>query len=66
MQTGYINSPDSETGASEYKIEIEYDNGEVLEEQIINYSYSNVFEWIKDRHNGKNDRKVKSIKIDLI
>lgn len=65
MKKAYINLPDNKSAASTYQIEIEYDNGEILKDEIIQYSYANVFEVIKERHEGENDRKVKSIKIDF-
>jgi len=66
MKKAYINSPDSKTAASEYMVKIVYANGEVLEQNIVDYSYSRVFDWIKENHEGENDRKVKSIMIELI
>ncbi|GEM_PF-6287722 len=66
MKKAYINSLDSETSASEYRIKITYENGEVLEKQSINYSYSNIFDEIKESHEDERDRKVKSINIELI
>lgn len=66
MKKAYINLPDKQSAASTYQIEIEYENGQILKDEIIQYSYSSVFEVIKDRHEGENDRKVKSIKIDFM
>ncbi|AQR95544.1 hypothetical protein [Clostridium saccharoperbutylacetonicum] len=66
MKKAYINLPDNKSAASTYQIEIEYDNGEIKKDEIIQYSYSNVFEVIKERHEGEHDRKVKSIKIDFM
>lgn len=66
MKKAYINSPDKESAASDYQIEIKYDNGEVLKEIITTYSYSSVFDCIKERHENENDKKVQSIKIDFI
>ena len=66
MVKGYINKPDSECCACEYKVTIEYSNGQVVQEKNIQYSYSDMFEVIKEKHEGDNDRAVKSIKIELI
>lgn len=66
MKKAYINSPDARTAASDYMIKIEYSNGEVLEKEVTNYSYSRVFDLIKENHEGENDQKVKSIKIEFI
>ena len=66
MKKAYINSPDARTAASDYMIKIIYDNGEILEKQTTNYSYSNIFDEIKESHEGEHDRKVKSINIELI
>lgn len=66
MKKAYINSPDSQTAASDYMITIIYVDGEVFKKKITQYSYSNVFEVIKDMHEGENDKMVKSIKIEYI
>ncbi|WP_159428726.1 hypothetical protein [Tepidimicrobium xylanilyticum] len=47
-------------------ITIIYVDGEVFKKKITQYSYSNVFEVIKDMHEGENDKMVKSIKIEYI
>lgn len=66
MKKAYINSPDSETSASDYMIKITYANGQILEKPTSNYSYSNIFDEIKESHENERDRKVKSINIELI
>ncbi|RXI46075.1 hypothetical protein DP145_01675 [Clostridium tetani] len=66
MGKSYINLPEVRIPASSYLVKIEYNNGEVLEKEITNYSYSDVFNWIKENHEGKYNRKAKSIKITAI
>lgn len=66
MKKAYVNLSDSKLYASEYMVTIEYQDGEVFKKQITNYSYSNVFELIKENHEDEFDREVKSIKIDYI
>lgn len=66
MKKGFINAPDEECCAVTYSIRIEYEDGEVYEDIINQYSYSDVFEVIKDNHQDERDKSVKSIKIDLI
>lgn len=66
MKKAHINSLDSETSASDYMVKIIYADGEVREKRTANYSYSNVFDEIKESHEGENDRKVKSINIELV
>jgi len=66
MKKAYINSPDLETAASDYVIKIVYDDGEVLEKQVTGYSYSDIFDLIKENHEDERDRRVKSINIDFI
>jgi len=66
MKKAYINLSDSDLYASEYLIKIEYQDGEVFEKEVTNYSYSNIFELIKENHLDENDCQVKSIKVDLV
>lgn len=66
MKKALVNVSDSKLYASDYIIKIEYQDGEVFEDEITNYSYSNVFERIKEIHVDEYDRPVKSIRIDFI
>lgn len=66
MRKAYINSTDKESAASDYQIEIKYDDGKVSKESITAYSYSSIFDHIKENHENENDKKVQSIKIDFI
>jgi hypothetical protein len=66
MKKAYVNLPDSELYASQYMIKIEYQDGEVFEKEITNYSISNVFDLIKENHQDEYDRPINSIKIDVI
>lgn len=65
MKKGYINLPDTELCASIYEVTIEYANGDVLSETVTQYSYADVFDVIKENHEGGRDRKIKSIKVEL-
>jgi hypothetical protein len=66
MKKAYINLPDSDLHASQYIIKIEYQDGDVFEKEVTNYSYSDLFDLIKDNHEEDYDRSVKSIKIDFV
>lgn len=66
MKKGYINVPDKDLYLSTYNVIIEYKDGEIKEEEIAQYSYSDVFEVIKERHEDEKDKAVKSIKINLV
>lgn len=65
MKKGYVNLPDKELCASTYEVTIEYANGDVFGQIVTQYSYSDVFEVIKEKHEDEKDRKIKSIKIEL-
>lgn len=66
LKKAYINLPDSELGLSDYLVKIEYMNGDTFEKRISNYSYSNIFEKIKENHEGEHDSAVKKIVIEHI
>lgn len=66
MKKAYVNVPDKESAASDYLIKIEYQNGEVFEKEITSYSYSSVFEVIKERHEDDHDQAVKSVNIEYV
>ena len=55
MKKAYINSPVLETAASDYVIKVVYDDGEVLEKQVTGYSYSDIFDLIKENHEDERD-----------
>lgn len=62
----YINQSDSESFLSDYLVRIEYQDGEVFDMNVSNYSYTRVFEAIQEKHEGEYDRAVKSIVIEFI
>lgn len=68
MKKGYINELSSEEkmAASTYKAVITYANGEVSEKEIVQYSFSDAFEVIKESHEEENNKGAKSITIELI
>jgi len=66
MKKAYINAADKDSYNSDYLVKIEYKNERTLEQTVSNYSYSNVFEKIKEHHEDEHDSAVKRISIEHI
>lgn len=51
--------------ATEYKISVHHQDGEVIELSCTNYSYSDVFQYIQEYYSDKNDSPVQKIEIKV-
>ncbi len=60
MKSGYINEQenDEKMAASTYKAVITYDDGSVKKKEIVQYSFADTFEAIKESHEGEFNRKA--------
>ncbi|MFP7202199.1 hypothetical protein SFC08_14610 [Lysinibacillus halotolerans] len=68
MKKALINELDQnkKMAASTYKATITYADNEVMEKEIVQYSFSDVFEVIKEGHENENNKEVTSILIEVI
>lgn len=68
MKKAYINdlSHDKKMAASEYQVEVIYDDDSVNFFRVPQYSYSDVFEVIKEKHEAENNKGAKRIIIELV
>ena len=65
VKKAFINNLESEEkmAATEYEIEVHHDDGEVIELSCVRYAYVDVFEYISDYYENKNDKSVQKILI---
>lgn len=67
MKRGFINELENEEkmAASTYNAVITYDDGSVENKEIVQYSFAEAFEVIKENHEGEFNRKAKSILLEV-
>lgn len=67
MKKALINNlqNDEKIAASDYSIEIHHKTGKVIELECVQYSYEDVFEYIKEYYADKNEQAIDKIVINV-
>ncbi len=67
MKKAFINNlnGDEKMAATEYVIEVHHKSDEVIELSCVQYSYEDVFEYIKEYYEDKNDESVDKVIIKV-
>ena len=67
MKKAFMNSLDNDEkmAATEYGIEVHHENGEVIELTSVNYAFQDVFEYISEYYENKNDTAINKVIIKV-